>query len=83
MTESNEGGKEMPTKKNTKLSPADLDASSAKPLQILLTNAAEPPFEGGLAKSYVMPQASDEYYEDSQALIRGTLFKSLDDDFEI
>lgn len=62
---------------------AEKDLTSAKPLQILPTNAAEAPFEGGLGKGFVAPQVAPDYYEPQEGLLKGTMFVTLDDGFEI
>ncbi|WP_312653502.1 spore coat associated protein CotJA [Proteiniclasticum sp.] len=62
---------------------AEKDLNSAKPLQVLPTNSAEAPFEGGLGKGFVAPQISPDYYEPQEGLLKGTIFVSLDDGFEI
>ena len=70
-------------KSKENMSLAEKDLKSAKPLQVLPTNAAEAPFEGGLGKGFVAPQISPDYYEPQEGLVKGTMFVTLDDGFEI
>lgn len=57
--------------------------NNPKPLQILPTNAAKAPFKGGLGKAYIAPQEKPDYFKPEEGLLKGTLFKELDDGFKI
>lgn len=72
----------MAKKKDPNKNP-EQDLTSVKPLQILSTNSAEAPFKGGIGKAYITPQTKPKYYGVEAALLKGTLFKELDDDFKI
>ncbi|HSL86425.1 MAG TPA: spore coat associated protein CotJA [Bacteroidales bacterium] len=73
----------MAKSKEKSKSLAEKDLNSAKPLQVLPTNSAEAPFKGGIGKAFIAPQTSPEYYEPEEGLVKGTMFKELDDGFEI
>ncbi len=73
----------MAKKKDVIKNSPEQDLNSPKPLQILSTNSAPAPFKGGIGKAYIVPQTKPKYYEKEEALLKGTIFKELDDDFKI
>ena len=62
---------------------ARMDANSPRPEQKLVTNSSVSPFEGGIGKAYVMYQPRGETYDLAEGLKAGTIFKDLDDKYQI
>jgi len=73
----------MPKSKEDKRKNTVNDLNNPKPLQVLSTNAAEAPFKGGIGKGYIAPQVNPDYYEPEEGLLKGTIFKELDDGYKI
>lgn len=59
------------------------DLNNPKPMQVLSSNSADAPFKGGIGKGYIAPQVNPEYFEPEEGLLKGTMFKELDDDYKI
>ena len=62
---------------------AKIDANSPRPEQKLSSNSSVSPFEGGIGKAYVMYQPHGETYDLTEGLKVGTIFKDLDDKYQI
>lgn len=62
---------------------AKIDANSPRPEQKLVTNSSVSPFEGGIGKAYVIYQPRGEMYDLAEGLKAGTIFKDLDDKYQI
>jgi len=73
----------MSKSKGEKKKKTENDLNNPKPLQVLPTNAAEAPFKGGIGKGYIAPQTKPDYYEPDEGLLKGTMFKELDDGYKI
>ena len=73
----------MSKSKSDKMKNTLNDLNSPKPLQVLPTNSAEAPFKGGVGKGYIAPQTKPDYYGPEEGLLKGTIFKELDDGYKI
>ncbi len=73
----------MPKSKGDKKKSTVNDLNNPKPLQVLSSNAADAPFKGGIGKGYIEPQEKPNYYEPHEGLLKGTMFRELDDGYKI
>ncbi|MGB4587631.1 MAG: spore coat associated protein CotJA [Clostridiaceae bacterium] len=62
---------------------AKIDANSPRPEQKLSSNSSVSPYEGGIGKAYVMFQPRGETYDLAEGHKAGTIFKDLDDKYQI